>query len=213
MSYYCSKKYGKPNATKKIVSQLENFCVLLRGNKVKDGKIAFLKFPLSVQCLFLQYSWEIISRKSKYSDDSYLTAFKMFKLFRGKEMQGKPIYKKFLSLKTVETHYKKALDWNRKQSGSPSPKGRTVSKTTPGGRTTSGAQKVSKKYSKTYQKFAEPESEVDPLYIYYTSLYEQIPKARLSVTWLTEHGVYDGSKREKLVKQYEKLVASNQLLK
>lgn len=204
----CGKKYGKPKATPKVIKQLDGFCELLCGNKVKDGKLAFAKLPLAVQCLFLHHSWHILSHKAKYSNDSYLTAFRMFKLFRSKELKSMPIYQKYLKLATVEANYKKALDWNKK---SDSIIRNTTGKTT--GKAVTGAPKVSKKYKKEYQKFAEPPGVVDSLYIYYTSMYEQIPKSRLSITWLTEHGVYDGDKRTKLIKQYEKLVERGQLIK
>jgi hypothetical protein len=201
----CEKKHGKIKMTAKRVQELETFCGSLRANKVAGSKTLFTKLPLVVQCLFLYYSYEILSKKSKYSDDSYLTAFRMFKLFRSKEMKGSAIYKRYASLKRTEGYYKKALDWNRKS---------PLAKAKPSGRTTSGrAPRQSKKYDKKFQRYAFPTGEIDPLYLYYTSLYTQVPKSRLAITWLTEHGVFDGSERTALIKQYEKLVAKDQLIR
>jgi hypothetical protein len=70
-----------------------------------------------------------------------------------------------------------------------------------------------KVYDKEYQKIMAPTFELDPLYLYYTSLYSQKPKSPLAITWLTIHGVFDGNKRDKLVKQYEELKSSDKLIK
>jgi hypothetical protein len=95
--------------------------------------------------------------------------------------------------------YKSALEWNRKatKSGSKSP----------------GLPKQSKKYDKEFQRYEGPKDELDPLYVYYTSLYVQNPKSRLAITWLSEHGVYEGSDREKIIKIYKKLVETGKLIK
>lgn len=198
----CVKKYGKPPAKKtaKLIEEIEAFCNLLNNNRVKDGKIVFLKLPLVVQCLFLNYSWQILSKKSKYSDESYLSAFRMFKLFRSKEFKDKPIYAKYLKMSTVETNYKKALDWNKKSS---------PSKASP----SSGGRKSPQKYDKKFQRRPEPESEEDPLFIFYTTLYEQKKDSPLAITWLTEHGIFEGKKRSTLEKAYEKLANKKKLIR
>ena len=72
-------------------------------------------------------------------------------------------------------------------------------------RSRSGSAKASKKYDKEYQKYAEPESEIDPLYIYYTTLFQERPKSKLAITWLTEHGVFEDDQRDELVERYKKI--------
>lgn len=72
---------------------------------------------------------------------------------------------------------------------------------------------VKKEYKKKFQKKDAPLTEVDPLYIFYTSLYAQKPNSRLAITWLTEHGVLDGENRRKLEKKYEKLQKDDKLVK
>lgn len=195
----CVAKYGKLSKKQipKVVGDIESFCQLLRSNKVKDSKEAFLTLPYVIQCLFLYHSWLILSKKNKHSDDSYLTAFRLFKLFRSKEFKSKPIYSRYTKLKSLEPAYKKALEWSRKS---------PLAKKT----TTRGTRK---KYDKEYQRFVEPGSETDPLYIYYTSLYNEKPNSPLAITWLTEHGVYDGEKRKKLTRQYKKLSDKGKLVK
>lgn len=194
----CKKKYGGVKDSSKTVKDIERFCVLLRGNKVKDSKDAFIKLPLVVQCMFLHHAWDILAKKSKNSEDSYLMAFYLFKLFRSKDMKEKVIYSRYSKLKTLEKMYKVALEWNRKDS----------SKTT-----SSKIPRQSKKYDKLYQRYESPSDSLDPLYVYYTSLYSQNPKSRLAITWLTEHGVYDGAEREKISKMYKKLSDDNKLIK
>lgn len=195
----CTKKYAGIKNIPKAVEDIEKFCVLLRANKVKDSKEAFLKLPLLVQCIFLHHAWTILSKKVKYTDESYLTAFYIFKLFRSKELKEKEIYQKYGKLKTLEKLYKSALEWSKA-----SPKistGKTASKS------------PQKKYDKEYQKYEEPKDVLDPLYVYYTSLYEEDPASRLAITWLTEHGLFENAEREKIVKLYKKLLEKGKLIK
>jgi hypothetical protein len=196
----CKKKYGGVKNQEKTVADIEKFCTLLRANKVKDSKEAFSSLPMFVQCLFLHHSWDILSKKSKHSEDSYQTAFYLFKLFRGKEMKEKEVYSRYTKLKTLEKMYKSALEWNRKTPKISKERATPVSRT-------------SKKYSKEFQRYEQPKDELDPLYVYYTSLYSQNPKSRLAITWLTEHGVFEGSDREKISKNYKKLAEEGNLIK
>lgn len=189
----CKSKYGEPKNVSKTLKDIENFCNLLRNNKVKDSKEAFVKLPLLVQCLFLHHAWDIISHKSKHSEESYLNAFYLFKLFRGKEMRESDIYSKYGKLKTLEKYYKQAREANSGE------------KSTSGEAKKSTGKRVSKKYSKEYQRYESPTDELDPLFIFYTSLYKQNPRSKLAIRWLTEHGVYEGVERENLIKVYKKL--------
>lgn len=183
----CKTKY--PDVPKNL-KDIESFCNLLRNNKVKESKEAFVKLPLLVQCLFLHHGWNIISNKSKHSEDSYLTAFYLFKLFRGKEMKESDIYSKYVKLKTLEKYYKTASEWSKKTSKTPGK---------------SNTPRGSKKYDKEYQRYESPKDELDPLYVFYTSLYKQNQKSKLAIRWLTEHGVFEGEERENLIKLYKKL--------
>lgn len=184
----CKIKYPKPKDLPKTLKDIQSFCKLLRNNKVKDSKEAFLNLPLLVQCLFLHHGWNIISEKNKHSEDSYLTAFYLFKLFRAKEMKESDIYSKYGKLKTLEKYYNLAYEWNKQN---PSSKTKT--------------SRGSKKYEKEYQKHESPKDELDPLYIFYTSLYKENQKSKLAIKWLTEHGIFAGQERENLIKLYKKL--------
>ena len=177
------------------VKDIEKFCKLLKANKVKDSKEAFIKLPLVIQHMFLHSGWEILSNKDKYTEDSYLTSFYLFKLFRSKDMKEREVYSKYAKFKNLEKMYKSALEWN-------SPKNKN-----------SASPKTSKKYDKNYQRYEEPKDNLDPLYIYYTSLYTQNPKSRLAITWLTEHGVYEGDDRVQIAKSYKKLADTGKLIK
>ncbi len=283
------KKYPiiKPKNIPKTLKDISIFCNMLRSNKVKDSKAKFLSLPLIVQCIFLYHGWQVLSNRKKYTDDSYLTSFRLFKLFRNKEMQSKKTFKKYADLDTLDKYYKQALNWNRKLDSEITSKvwnyeedeegnnvmdlviedysakafvvrgdsrpykkellemngkygrnfggqpgwvfskkrkkqveefissGKVQSKKS-NKRTTSSTTRVPKKktkYDKEYQRYKSPSGELDPTYLYYTSMYAQDPKSRLSITWLTEHGVYDGSERKKLVKKYEKLVKNNKIIR
>lgn len=196
----CVKKYGGVRDVKQTVGDIEQFCRSLRANKVKESQERFIKLPQMVQCLFLHYGWAVLNKQpSEVPDDAYLTAFRLFKLFRNKDMKNRAIYSDYNSLAVLDKYYKRALEWNRGQSSSKSPGVRSARGT--------------KKYDKEHQRYEAPSSELDPLYVYYTSLYSQQSKSPLAITWLTEHGVFDGEKREKLVKKYKELLEKNKLIR
>lgn len=218
------------NLNEKISHRIDSFCSLLRNNKVKDSKEQFENIPIAVQRLFLSHCWKILSNKNKYSEDSYKTAFLLFKLFRGQDWKNKAIYKPYLN--KAESHYKKAANFFKNNSSSKlsisktsitktqsKPKAKSArqskSKTQSKPKTkpkAKSAPRASKKYDKEYQRFQQPK-ELDPLYLFYTSLYSQNPKSRLAITWLTEHGVFNGSERTSIVKKYEKLKEAGKLIK
>jgi hypothetical protein len=192
----CETKYGKIKNITKTLQDIEKFCKSLRANKVKESKTLFLALPLPVQCLFLHHAWDVLKKGEKAGDDSYLTSFRLFKLFRGKtDKDDIKTYGEYGKLKELQTYYKKALDWNKENGGS------SKSKTSS---TKSPSTRARKKYDKDGQKHEQPKSELDPLFIYYTSLYKENPKSKLAVAWLTEHGVFEGEEREKLLKRYKK---------
>jgi hypothetical protein len=199
-------KYRKVKDETKTIKNIEKFCSLLRANKVKDSKEAFVNLPLVVQCMFLHHAWGILSNKSKHSEDSYRSAFYLFKLFRGKDMKEIETYLKYNKLPSLEKLYKLALEWNRENTSSGS-----KSRSRKG--TASSTSRSSKKYEKEHQRYEAPKDELDPLYVYYTSLYSENPASRLAITWLTEHGVLEDEDRNKIVKLYLKLVAKGKLIK
>jgi hypothetical protein len=187
----CIKKHGtKLGDIGKLTKNIEVFCKGLRANKVKASKEAFDELPGVVQCLFLSHAYNILKNKDEYSDDSYLTAFRLFKLFRGKDMKEKDVYESYNN-SGVEKLYKEASEASK---GSP------------------GATRTRKTYEKEYQKHPSPVNDNDPLHVFYTSLYQEDPKNRLAITWLTEHGVYDGEDREKLISKYKKLAEKSKLI-
>jgi len=261
----CIKKHGdlKIKDLSKVLANIEKFCNSLRANKVAESQKLFLGLPIVVQCFFLANAWKILSKKAPSSDDdSYLTAFRLFKLFRSKDMKGKTSFSEYNKKQALEIYYKNAFEWNKKNDGSkikkqvklqneeasqagevaeeaddaeeaeeevevPAKSAKSTSSKSASSKSTkstpaksakkasskSASSRTKKKYSKTYQRYEAPSGELDPLYIYYTSLYGEDPKSRLAITWLTEHGVYDNEERKDLVAKYEKLVAKNKLIK
>lgn len=197
------------------LEKIEKFCALLNANKVKDTKEAFLDFPQSIQCMFLAQGHDILTKKVAASDLAYRNAFYLFKLFRSKDMKALNSYSqgpgKFAA---TEIYYKKAYEWYKlnssKLSSSKSTSSKSVSSKLSSSKSVSSKSKsvttrTKKTYAKKYQKHEEPSSEVDPLYIYYTTLYDENPKSKLAVFWLAEHGIFEGADRENIEKRYEKL--------
>ena len=208
-------KNGKVKDETKTIKNIEKFCSLLRANKVKDSKEAFVNLPLVVQCMFLHYAWGILSNKSKHSEDSYRSAFYLFKLFRGKDMKEVETYLKYNKLRSLEKLYKLAREWNRANTskGTSSASRSSASRSPASRKSVSPGARSSKKYEKEHQRYEAPKDELDPLYVYYTSLYNENPASRLAITWLTEHGVLEDEDRNKIVKLYLKLVAKSKLIK
>jgi hypothetical protein len=195
---------------------VSKFCKLLSSNDIKESKQEFLKLPQDVQKTFLDCAWEIFSHKSKYPKESYLTSFRVFRLFGGKTGTDNPLYEKYSTKPLFKTLYsnasKKKVDSDSYEDESTvvQTRKKTVSKPPSrsprrSSRRSRSSPRTSKKYQKEYQKYQEPESETDPLYIYYTTLRQQRPDSRLALVWLMEHGVYEGDERDELVKQYKKM--------
>ena len=92
---------------------------------------------------------------------------------------------------------------------------RKVSKTSSKKVSKTSSRKVSKtssrkKYNKYFQTKETPDDH-DPLVLYYTSLYSENLNSECSIEWLTKYGIFDGTKREKLVMKYEKLKQKKKL--
>jgi hypothetical protein len=203
----CIKKYGNVKNEKKTIEQIEAFCKMLRQNKVKATQEKFLELPPVVQCLFLQKGYEILNGELEDdNEDAYLTAFRLFKLFRAKTMKDEKIYENYSKLKELDAHYKKALEWNREKEGKLKEKTNDEQKIT-----STRASRSKKKYDKPYQRF-ETVDENDPLYFFYTSLYEENEKSPLAITFLTERGLLEGKERKALERKYEKLLEEKKLI-
>ena len=221
---------------KRDISGLKNFCSSLSKENISEPRKAFTELDPVAQKLFLHWGWEILSHKSKYPEDTYIVAYKLFRLFRGKEGSSIPSYEKYSKMPLVDKIYSQASEWKKgydkestpreekdnSSSSEPTPSEPTPSKpaasssrsrsrasrasrASTSSRSRSGSAKASKKYDKEYQKYAEPESEIDPLYIYYTTLFQERPKSKLAITWLTEHGVFEDDQRDELVERYKKI--------
>jgi hypothetical protein len=166
----CESKFGKIKSPKKEIVKLGSFCKLLSTNKVKNSKEEFLELDQATQCLLLYYAHRILNSKLNVPDKIYRNAFYLFKLFRGKDMKEIKTYSLYKN-QALESLYKKALEWNRENSSS--------SKSSP------SSKRTKKVFTKKFQKY-ESKKELDPLYIYYTSLYAEKPKSQLAVTWLVD---------------------------
>lgn len=194
----CLSKFGKIKSPDNEMKKLGTFCKFLSSNKVKNSKEEFLNLEHATQCMLLYYAHRILNSKLNVPDKIYRNAFYLFKLFRGKDMKELRTYVPYNN-KLLEDLYKKALIWNRNNSETKTSSRSSSSKSS------SGEGKRSKKsFDKKFQKY-ETKKELDPLYIYYTSLYSEKPKSKLAVTWLTEYGIFEDEKREELVKKYEKI--------
>jgi len=231
-----SEKDEESDAEQESVDLTTNFCSSLSYENISDARKVFTQMNSSAQKLFLHWGWEILSHKSKYSEDSYAVAYKLFRLFRGREGSSVPSYEKYSKMPLVNKLYSQASEWfkayskrvsspereekvSRSRSRSTSSRSsRSTSSRSRSSRSTSSRSRSSrsrsasrsrsragKKYDKEYQKYVEPESEIDPLYIYYTTLFRERPKSKLAIVWLTEHGVFEDDQRDELVEKYKKI--------
>jgi len=208
---------------KRDISGLKNFCSSLSKENISEPRKAFTELDPVAQKLFLHWGWEILSHKSKYPEDTYIVAYKLFRLFRGKEGSSIPSYEKYSKMPLVDKIYSQASVWKRgydkegtpreeKESSSSdnAPSKPTASKPTASKATASSSRSRSRSSgsstsSRSRKKYAEPESEIDPLYIYYTTLFQERPKSKLAISWLTEHGVFSDDQRDELVERYKKI--------
>ena len=119
--------------------------------------------------------------------------------------------------KTKKDVVRKIIDEGKsvsvKKSTSKSPSKSTSKSPSSSKKTTSSTSSRSKKYDKEFQKFPEITDEMDSLYLFYTSLYKSNPKSPLAITWLTEHGFFDGKERANLIVKYKKLSTDGKLIK
>ena len=189
---YCEDKYGsiRKSDVEKVVSDINDFCKQLRANKVKNAKEVFANLPKTVQCMFLDYAQIILYYPSHYNDISYKTAFYVFKMFTDKTLKEQEIFGKYTK-PTMKRVYEKARDWERDERGL--------------------VKKEKKDYEKKYQKYEEPDKTTDAMYIFYTSLYDENPSSKLSIIWLTEHGVFEDDERDALEQKYRSVAGARKL--
>ena len=195
---------------------MDIFCKNLRMNKVKETQEQFKKLNDKEKELLLSYSWKLLQRHQTNSN-SYWNAFKLFKLFRNSEMKNLGVYKKYNNSQ-VDKEYMKAYQLNKqknindeddepisklKKSKIIDEDDEPISKLKKS-KTEEKKESKTSKYDKKYQRYDTP-YEGESLYLYYTSLYEEIPNSKSAIRWLTEYGVYDGLKRKELEHKYSKI--------
>ena len=223
MASHC-KKFKGGKSVRKTIEAIEEFCKLLHSGKVQASRDAFVALPAQVRCQFLHHGWSILRDRKRYGDEAYHSAFLLFKLFRSKAMKERPLYQRYRVVSGTEGVYRAALEFERTRTKSarkstkrsPAKSARKSASKRTSSRSTASKRSPAKrvKYEKEGQRYPTPEDlELNPAYLFYTSLLEQKPKAPLAITWLTERGIFDGKKREKLVKQYNALKAAGKLIR
>ena len=180
----------------KSVDEIDNFCKFLhKRNNLKNSRHLFFKLPIKIQQLFLKYSWLILQNFKKIPYNSLHSAILIFKIFGNKENKVKAIYKPILKLgKKFEKVYETAVNFERETR---QPK----------------TKREKQKYEKKFQRYKGGFTEEDPQYIFYVSLYSENQDSPLAITWLTEHGVFDGKQRDEIVKKYERLSKMKKLIR
>lgn len=186
----CGAKYKELKNPEKTHDDIASFCKSLRAGKVKGSLELFQSLPKFVQCLILNYSWKVLinrylNKGTLYSDESYLTAYQAFKLFKNKELRESKPFNEFYEKKDFSSIFKKAVEYHKNSK--------------------SGTVRTKKVFDKDLQKKETP-SDTDPLYVFYTSLYSENPKSKLAIKWLTENGVFDDEDRDELIKKYRKYI-------
>jgi len=187
------KKY-KIEDIEKEKSNIKKFCRSLTGDDEKKSEKYFLRLSSVSQYLFIRECLQIISKKTNYSDKTYLAAFRFFKMFRLESLKNLPVFVNYVNKQSLEVYYKRALEWY-KINFDPTLKTRKP-----------------KDFKKEFQKF-ETALDNSPLYIYYDSLYKEKKDSKSAITWLTEHGVYEKETRKEIEKKYLKLKEGGKLIK
>lgn len=62
-------------------------------------------------------------------------------------------------------------------------------------------------YEKEGQKRPNVDT-LDPLFLFYSSLYQENIRSKMAITWLVEHGCFENEEREKLLEQYYDITQS-----
>lgn len=216
------------------IENIKSFCKSLEKRDKEKSLSLFLKLNENTKIVFLKKCKEIINHEKEYDEDTYKTAYKICKLFKKYEHEEKgelgklynnlknwndenvdgresPKGKIKIKLEGVGDDVEERLEQKKrrrkksedKDDDKKEKKRKKVSLDT---RVSQKRTKKAKKiYEKKYQKYDEPTSDLDPLLLYYKSLYKERSDSKVAIKWLTEHGVYDDSKREKLIGRYEGL--------
>ena len=100
------KKY-KIKSVKKTMSAIDRFCIDIERTDKEASKASFKAMPEVAQCLFLQYGWQVLSAKSKYSGSSYRMAKFLFSLFTDRALKGMEIYAPYLDRKIYAKKYQR----------------------------------------------------------------------------------------------------------
>jgi hypothetical protein len=196
---FCLKSYKYPKFTKNLLKDINGFCKQLRENKVNQARAQFKALPKIIQCMFLHKANFILANKALHNDESYRFAFYVIKLFKTKDMSEQEVYSQYLNMHMLRANYDIANKYFSKQK----PSKQKPSK-----------QKPTKenKYELKYQT-KDKVDETDPTYIFYTTDYDENPNSRMAITWLVEHGIYGGAKRQEIVNKYIKLKENNELIR
>jgi hypothetical protein len=87
---------------------ITQFCKSLSSNNLEESKQLFLSLNPIIQKMFLYFAWEILSHKSKYTHNTYLTSFKIFKLFNGNKSSPNTSYNQYTNKPLFKTLYSNA---------------------------------------------------------------------------------------------------------
>lgn len=220
-----------------IIENIKKFCEALRTRKLEKAAKIYIELPMYIHCVFLEKSNQILKsqRMGEYSLDTRNMAKLIFNLYHTQTLQknvfldmykkharqhahtnlGVAVEKRMVRKPTEKSIARKRVTYAPLKKIEYKKQKKKGVKTTKGTKTTEkkGRAAGGKKYDKEYQRYAEPSSSTDPLYIFYTSLYQEVPESKLAITWLTEHGVYEGDERSELLSKYKSLAAKDQLVK
>lgn len=167
----------------KLNKDMDTFCSTFKRNKLQEYQDAFLVLPPYVQCLFAYYCKMIFKRKnegdSTITDKHIQIAIRLHNLFVKEKIKLRPevvkIIDKFRVDRSMASKAREEI--------------------------MASVKKEKEVFVKPYQKKSSLQIS-DPLFRFYNSLYEEKPNSKLAITWLTEHGAFEGPKREDLVIRY-----------
>ena len=201
-----SKPIKKKISSKKdfsvLINQIQDFCKEITKNSDKSIDL-FLNLPYSIQRIFAHHAYQIIMLEDgEYSHNTRKVSLNIIKILTNPKLSNQKIYEYYedLTMGLGENIVEEKLFSLGRE--------KQVKK-----RSRSKKPRNVKKYDKEGQRYEGPKNELDPKYLFYNSLYTQNPKSQLAITWLTERGVFDGKKRQELVKKYKVLKEKGELIK
>jgi len=233
----CFYLYSEHDDINNIIS---TFCAILDSYNPRDGNKdsliklieKFKKLPNYIQCIFKNISTSL-DINSYQGDIQFRLKKLIFLLYKlEQEVKEETHVEKLVTTEDVQESKVTKRTTSESEQESKLPKKKVTfeddqeSKTKTTSRSTSKTRSTSEQESKTkrtrttsktkYDKEGQTRAEVDetdPLFLFYSSLYNERPESKMAITWLTQHGCFEDEERDELYEKYKNLSSSSKQIK